>query len=1027
MASFRRDLANLTVNLDMNSTQLIQKSQESARYINSLKNASGGTERGFGQLQNKMNGVASAMASLGVPQPLMTLNAFSTVANSLVPVFQPIIKGVTDFAKNLKSIDMKPMTTSLSDGFSSMLNNVKRISSEIINTILRMITRITGMNIPLIGGTGNVGGGALQGLTHAATAGGVAGITSKFKLPNISNLFTSKIQVEAIKTASVISALSNLLNDKLSVIWTGKIGGSVVDVDYEKKLKKQFENIGGYFSKLKLSKKLLIEFMGGANLKNIDILRHLNNINLLPLIGKFNLLISTVGNALSKIGKFIFSFSTLGAAVSIVGLVSIAIMGLTKLIVNATKDLDKLAKTAKSMQMSNIELKFMQDFGDYQGWAEGAEKIIIRMMDKSLIAARGGSKGKIDAFAMLGVDFDKSVNKWDRFQEILKGLSKLSKDDQQFAAMEIFGSRNAAQVIQGLDGYADTLDRVKKNRDISPYINLKDIEEAQDRASDLSHRWSSLKDSFKVAFTLPIVNTGVWVSEQFVKLLNGAKTFGSEMAAMFSGETYFSSELIKMIPALDKLFKSSGEIIDEESITESFTTLEKALEKIKSPAEGLKEELIDLKRLVDQNYMSQDQYNKYIDYTVDAMLSLDDPVRKYRTELEKINELQNMGVITSTQYADALNKITDTLTSPADKLIDSVKSPLDKLQDDLKEMGKISQGYMVDGVKIGGLTDEQMISYKKSKVGDYIKSLHNDLDGLLKFAAENKDTLSDTVWSNALQDLINKAYNANTPLTEFQNKLINLNDGFNSGYLGIEQYRKSVDDLVTGFQPATDKFDEISAKLVNMSNLGKQLGTEKLLDLTSGLLPIERISAVMDAMMLGGLNQRTALTAINTLFGQLQDEVFNLEDALSLGNISPILFEEKLAPLLDGLREAQWIASNIFGSSLDMGSVWFNKQREMMQAQAEQIKQYEEDMAEAIKDMWFPAERGPGLFGSVQFGELGDAGTAGLATSTQIAGVMATARYAGRKPEIETADNTRDISNKMEKLIYVTERGGGLL
>ena len=212
---------------------------------------------------------------------------------------------------------------------------------------------------------------------------------------------------------------------------------------------------------------------------------------------------------------------------------------------------------------------------------------------------------------------------------------------------------------------------------------------------------------------------------------------------------------------------------------------------------------------------------------------------------------------------------------------------------------------------------------------------------------------------------------------------------------------------------------------MNMSKIGEQFSTEDLLSLTASLRPLERISAVMDGLMFGDLGSAKAFTSINTLFGQLQNEVFSLEEALSLGQINPMLFEEKLAPLLEGLKEAQWIAKNIFGSTLDMGSEWHRINREAIDAQAEQMRQYYDSLEEVMQGMRPPAWMMPGAFTSVQWGEGGlGVGHAGVSSAAQIAGVVATAQAVSRRPEEETAKNTKAIAEGVAKL---ARREGGLL
>lgn len=1042
MLSNRTALKNLTINLDLESRQLIAKAQSSARYLNSIGQSGSKLERGFQGLQGRFTGVANAMAALGAPQPLIALTSIGNAARALEPMFNPVMKGISEFNTKLKGIDINPMANSLSTGFTRMLNSVKTITTEIINAIIRMITRITGMNIPMIGGSSVIGGGG-SGLVQGMVQGGVAGIAA-------GGVVKSDVIKKGIET--VTDAIAKDFNRLI----TGPITTTFLNVDLKKSVKALSDTFGinemeRYFGRAKKTPKFMekhypyieglnpLQRLMGAR-KQFDSWEDFFKLSIShyfptfakKVIGINNLFIKT-GNILketaSGILKFIFNGTTLSVVGLTVGAIGLAFAGLSKLIVNATKDLDALTKSAKSFQMSNLDFRYMKDFGAYSGWRDNAEQFVIRQMDRALIDARYGSKKKVDAFELVGIDIDKNMSKWNRFQHILAGLDKLDKRDQQFAAMEIFGVRNASQVIQAIDGYAETVERIQKNRDWTPYMDMTALEELQNKSTDIATQWSSLKDSFWSSL-VPVGELGIMFAKIPVGALKTAKNIGYEIGSIIWGDNMMAMEAFKMVPAIQRMFSTLNDTLglDEEGMTEAFERLEKVLEKIESPVDKFKDEMIDMKRLLDQNFMTQDQYNKYLEITVDSLLGIEDPIKKYREELDKINQLQDMGVLSGTQYADVLNKITDTLTSPATSLMDSIKSPMEKLQTELKEMNKIAQGYMVDGVKIGGLTDEQMIDYKQSKVSDYIKSLHSDFEGLLKFANQNKDLLSDEIWTNALKELINVTQDIDTPLSAFQSRLYNINDAFNEGWLNVEQYNKAIDDLVTGFQPATDSLDEISAKLINMSNLGKLFGTEDILDLTAGLLPIERISAIMDGMMLGSLEARRAFSSINTLFGQLQDEVFQLEEALSLGQITPMLFEEKLAPLLEGLREAQWIASNIFGSTFDMGSQWHSKQREMMDSYAEQMRDYQENMQDIMEDMWMPYQ-GPGAFGRVNWLDGGDSGpgSAGVASATQIAGLMATAQALTKKPEEQTADNTKSIAEKMDTLIRVTEKSGGLM
>lgn len=1049
MLSNRTALKNLTINLDLESRQLVAKAQDSARYLNSIGQSGSKLERGLQGLQGRFTGVAGAMATLGAPQPLIALTTIGNVARGLEPMFNPVMKGVSEFTDKLKGIDISPMANSLSTGFTKMLNTVKTITTEIINAIVRMITRITGMNIPLIGGSSVVGGGGsglVQGLTQAGVTGWIGGKTAtgkKLILPNVEKIEET--------FADIVNYNKNLIEKLSKAIYSHTRAvplSSIYRVPTAEELKASAKQTSYFLGKMQATEYLGVpKYIG----KHIEELKTMTGLSIPQRIAGAVKQFDSMGDAIkgiaavymptfAKMGnmlknitgsilKFIFNGTRLAAVGSIVGVVGLAFAGLSKLIVNSTKDLDKLTKSAKSFQMSNLDFRYMADFGAYSGWRDNAEQFIIRQMDRATIDARYGSKKKVDAFELVGIDINKNMSKWNRFQKILEGLNKLNKSDQQFAAMEIFGARNASQVIQSIDGYAETIERIQKNRDWTPYMDMTALEELQNKSTDIATQWSSLKDSFWSSL-VPVGELGIMFAKIPVGALKTAKNIGYEIGSIIWGDNMMAMEAFKMVPAIQRMFSTLNDTLglDEEGMTEAFERLEKVLEKIESPVDKFKDEMIDMKRLLDQNFMTQDQYNKYLEITVDSLLGIEDPIKKYREELDKINQLQDMGVLSGTQYADVLNKITDTLTSPATSLMDSIKSPMEKLQTELKEMNKIAQGYMVDGVKIGGLTDEQMIDYKQSKVSDYIKSLHSDFEGLLKFANQNKDLLSDEIWTNALKELINVTQDIDTPLSAFQGRLYNINDAFNEGWLNVEQYNKAIDDLVTGFQPATDSLDEISAKLINMSNLGKLFGTEDILDLTAGLLPIERISAIMDGMMLGSLETRRAFSSINTLFGQLQDEVFQLEEALSLGQITPMLFEEKLSPLLEGLREAQWIASNIFGSTFDMGSQWHSKQREMMDSYAEQMRDYQENMQDIMEDMWMPYQ-GPGAFSRVNWLDGGDSGpgTAGVASATQIAGLMATAQALTKKPEEQTADNTKSIAEKMDTLIRVTEKSGGLL
>lgn len=1060
--AFRRDLANLTINLDMNSAQLVQKSQESARYLGSLKNASGRTTQGFGLLQGKMNNVASAMASLGVPQPLMAMNALSTAANSLIPVFDPIIKGVGDFSKNLKTIDIKPMTTSLSDGFSSMLNTVKRISAEIINTILSMIGRITGMNIPLIGATGNVGGGALQGFTQAGVAGLVAGKSATI---DVEKLLKNNALISGVNT------VTKKMGDELNKLLATRV--KYIDIDLKKSVKATSDvfgqnEMGRYLGHPKGAPKIMSKaypYIEGLNpLQRImgarnqfdswgDFFKNLISnyypkttkalINIGGLFGKLRQTLKFVGSSFASVGSEIANFSlailsavgSIGALItSTAGLATLGVGGLgvgglgilSKIIVSTTKHMDALAKSAKALQMPSQSLLVLKDFGDYSGWREGADQFIIRMMDRASIDASLGSKQKIDAFKLLGIDINESMSKYDKFFSIMSGLERLSPRLQMQSAMEIFGPRNAGMVIQALDGWRDTLDRVYKNRDVSPYADLSAVEKLQDRATDLQKRWDSFKDRMKLAL-LPFAEVGIWLFEGFVKVLQTIvkiMKFGATLGAkVFAGS---KEEANKFKEELDKISNSLSDIGNEEAISEMTAKLEKITSAIKSPIEDFKEDFRDLQAFLKQGSISQSQYNEYLEKTVNAMFDIQDPIKKYRSELEKIDELQRMGVITHEQTQKALENIKKPYEEAGNAIRDGMLSPLEKVKKELRELNETARGITVDGVKVGGLNQEEYLAATRWKTKEFISGISKDFDGLLKQLSENSDLFKHHAWIDSMQELIDETFTQLNPLDDFIDKMKNINNAFEDGYLNMDMYTKSIEDLVTGFQPATDKLDEISAKLIEMSKLGKVFGTEGLLDLTSGLKPIERISAIMDGYMLGGLDPRSTFSAINTMFGQLQDEVFQLEEALSLGQINPMLFQEKLSPLLEGLREAEWIASSIFGSMLDPGAQWWNKFNQQIEHQREQFQKYQEEMEEMMENMAPPAYQGPGAFTSVEWGDAGGGlESAGVASATQIAGIMATAQALSQRPAEKTASNTGKIVERMDNLITLQERNHG--
>lgn len=832
--ALRKDLANLTINLDMESEALIRSANRSARHIASLGKSGGSAERGFSMLQGRVGGLASALAGLGMPQPLMAMTALSGAARSLSPMLAPITAGITSLGARL---------------------------------------------------------GTSSGGLAAAASGASAAIAG----------------------------------------------------------------------------------------------------------------IATSSAALAA-----------GAAVAGPAALLAGFGALTKVLVSSTASLDALAKASKALQMPSAELRLLRDFGGQQGWREGAENLIIRMMDRSLIDARRGTQRKVDAFAIAGIDIHLTQSKWDQLQSIFSGLSRLDPAPQMRAAMEIFGPRYAGQAIQALDGWEETITRIQRHRDLTPYVDLSGVEELHNRSADLKVRWESLKDTFKIALipigegTIKAVEMVLWYVGQIPKAWRGIK-------GMFSG-----SELEE---EANRVRNAVSGALDPEAFADSAAQVEQILAKSKSAFATLREEVEALRRGMTSNTFTQAKHNEAISLAVDKFYALSDPVREYQEGLRQILELQQMGAISYEQTQAATEKITAPLLAAGDA-IRATLSPLDEVKGKLEEIAAVAKGHMVDGVKIGGLTDSEALRASRKAISDYVSSAATDFAGLLEFYRKNKSLFSDPAWSDPLQRLITASYDARTPLENLNRQLENIELAFSDGYLSIDLYRDAVRQLVEGFQPASASLEEVSAKLVNMSKIGTQFGTEELLGITQSLQPFERLAAIMDGMLLGDLDPSRALSGINTLFGQLQDEVFQLEEALLFGEITPMLFEEKLSPLLDGLKEAQWLAANVFGATLDMGSEWHRMNQRMLEEQNRQMREYEKDMAAMA------AQMEPAALGSVHWLDSFDmgGGAAGVASASQIAGVLATAQAISRKPEEETAKNTRLTVERLDRLVTITERNiGGLL
>ena len=826
----RKDLANLTINLDMNSSALIAKSQQSTRYLGSLGKAGGGLEKGFGALQNRFGGVASALAALGLPQPLVAFTALGTAAKSLAPALAPITAGVSQLTARL------------------------------------------GMS-----GLGAAASGAASAVSgFLASSAGLAAVTAPAAL------------------------------------------------------------LAGF----------------GA---------------------------------------------------------------LTKVLANSTAHLDELAKSSKALQMPSADLRMLRDFGQYQGARPGAENMMVRMLDRSLIEARYGTQRKIDAFKMVGIDINQTQAKWQQLQDIFAGMSRLSPSSQMRAAMEIFGPRVAGEAVKVLDGWEDALERVRKNRDITPYIDLQKFEEFQDRATDIQLRWDSFKDALKSGL-LPVGETTITAFEGIVSAMSAFKNIigkGIDLV-MFDN---VSKSAKKMRTAI-------ASATDPEEISENSAQLSQLLAKIKNPIDDFEKDLNTLWHALNKGAVTQNQYNEYIRQAVDGFFSLSDPVRQYQEGLKKINELQYAGVITYEQSTAATKKITEPLEQ-AGNAIRAMLSPLDQVRKKLEDIADVAKGYEVNGVKIGGLTDAEALRASRNAVTEYINGVASDFDGLMDLYRKNKALFSEDPFDVPFQRLLSASSDVSTPLEKLNRQMNNINLAFDDGLMSIDWYSEAMANLVRGFTPVATSLEEVSAKIVNMSKIGEQFSTEDLLSLTASLRPIERISAIMDGLILGDLGASKAFSGINTLFGQLQNEVFSLEEALSLGQINPMLFEEKLAPLLEGLKEAQWIAKNIFGSTLDMGSEWNRINREAIDAQAEQMRQYYDSLEDVMQNMRPPAWMMPGAFTSVQWGEGGlGVGHAGVSSAAQIAGVVATAQAVSRRPEEETAKNTKVIAEGVAKL---ARREGGLL
>lgn len=826
----RKDLANLTINLDMNSSALIAKSQQSTRYLCSLGKAGGGLERGFSALQNRFSSVAGALSSLGVPQPLVVFTSLGSAAKSLAPALAPITASVSQLSARL--------------GMSGL------------------------------GAAASEAAGAVSGFL--ASSAGLAAVTAPAAL------------------------------------------------------------LAGF----------------GA---------------------------------------------------------------LTKVLANSTAHLDELAKSSKALQMPSADLRMLRDFGNYQGMRPGAENLMIRMLDRSLIEARYGTQRKVDAFKLLGVDINQTQGKWQQLQDIFAGLSRLAPSVQMRAAMEVFGSRYASQVVMVLNDWAGAVERVQRNRDITPYVDLSAFEEFQDRATDLQIRWESFKDSLKGGL-LPVGEVTITAFEGLVSAMGAIKNIiGKGIDLVMLEDATKSAKKMKTALAA---------AIDPDEVADNSAQLSAILAKIKNPIDDFKSDLNTLWIGIQQGSVTQKQYNEYLRQTVDSFFALTDPVRQYQDGLKKIVDLQRMGALTYEQSTAATTKITEPLVQ-AGNAIRAMLTPLEQVKKKLEDIADVAKGYEVNGVKIGGLTDAEALKASRNAVTEYINGVASDFDGLMDLYRKNKALFSEAPFDVPFSRLLTASSDVSTPLEKLNRQISNINLAFDDGLMSIDWYSEAMANLVRGFAPVATSLEEVSAKIVNMSKIGEQFSTEDLLSLTASLRPIERISAIMDGFMLGDLGGAKAFSGINTLFGQLQNEVFSLEEALSLGQINPMLFEEKLAPLLEGLKEAQWIAKNIFGSTLDMGSEWHRINREAIDAQAEQMRQYYDSLEEVMQGMRPPAWMMPGAFTSVQWGEGGlGVGHAGVSSAAQIAGVVATAQAVSRRPEEETAKNTKVIA---EGVLKLTRREGGLL